>query len=116
MQAVPTGVVKGPDGALYMSQLTGFPFLLGGANVYRLDPRAVARTVYATGFTNAIDLDFGKHGTLYVLNIDLDSPPLGPSTASAVHRPMAGRGAEGADRAQGRDTHHLRRDRRRQAR
>ena len=69
---MPTGVVKGPDGALYMSQLTGFPFLPASASVYRIDPRTGARSVYASGFTNAIDLDFGRDGTLYVLEIDAD--------------------------------------------
>jgi hypothetical protein len=73
MQAVPTGVVKGPDGALYVSQLTGFPFPVGGANVYRIDPRGGPPTVYASGFTNIIDLDFGRDGTLYVLEMDHDS-------------------------------------------
>ena len=72
VQAVPTGVVKGPDGALYMSQLTGFPFLKGAAKVFRIDPRTGAVTDYATGFTNAIDLAFGRDGTLYVLEIDND--------------------------------------------
>ena len=81
MQAVPTGVVKGPDGALYMSQLTGFPFPVGAANVYRIDPRSGNVSVYASGFTNIIDLDFGKDGTLYVLEMDHDSlPPLGGPT------------------------------------
>jgi hypothetical protein len=79
MQAVPTGVVKGPDGAYYMSQLTGFPFPVGGANVFRVDPRTGQATVYASGFTNAMDLDFGRDGTLYVLEIDRDSL-LGPGT------------------------------------
>ena len=79
MNAVPTGVVKGPDGALYMSQLTGFPFPVGGANVYRIDPRGGPPTVYASGFTNIIDLDFGKDGTLYVLEMDSDSLLVGPA-------------------------------------
>ena len=34
---VPTSVVRGPDGALYVSQLTGFPFLQGAANIWRID-------------------------------------------------------------------------------
>ena len=85
---MPTGVVKGPDGALYMSQLTGFPFLPESASVYRIDPRTGARSVYASGFTNAIDLDFGRDGTLYVLEMDNDSL-LGEETDGAlfaVHR------------------------------
>jgi hypothetical protein len=73
MNAVPTGVVRGPDGAYYMSQLTGFPFPIGGAKVFRVDPRTGAATTYATGFTNAMDLAFGRDGTLYVLEIDHDS-------------------------------------------
>jgi hypothetical protein len=73
MQAVPTGVVEGPDGAYYVSQLTGFPFPVGGAKVFRVDPRTGAYTVYASGFTMIMDLDFGDDGTLYVLEIDSDN-------------------------------------------
>jgi hypothetical protein len=69
MQAVPTSVVVGPDHQYYVSQLTGFPFPPGGANVYRVNPRTGAVTVFASGFTNIMDLAFGKNGTLYVLEI-----------------------------------------------
>lgn len=72
MQAVPTSVVMGPDGQYYVSQLTGFPFPTGGANVYRVNPRTGAVSVFASGFTNIMDLAFGKNGTLYVLEIDHD--------------------------------------------
>jgi hypothetical protein len=72
MQAVPTSVVVGPDRQYYVSQLTGFPFPPGGANVYRVNPRTGAVTVFASGFTNIMDLAFGKNGTLYVLEIDHD--------------------------------------------
>lgn len=69
MQAVPTSVVEGPDHAYYVSQLTGFPFPVGGANVFRVDPRTGNQTVVASGFTNIMDLAFGRDGTLYVLEI-----------------------------------------------
>ena len=72
MQAVPTSVVEGPDHQYYVSQLTGFPFPPGAANVFRVDPRTGAVTVFASGFTNIMDLAFGKNGTLYVLEIDHD--------------------------------------------
>lgn len=66
MQAVPTGLVRGPDGALYVGQLTGFPFLPGAANVYRIVPGS-APEVYASGFTTITDLGFDERGKLYVL-------------------------------------------------
>lgn len=83
MNAVPTGVVRGPDRAYYVSQLTGFPFPVGGANVFRVNPRTGDYTTYATGFTNAMDLAFGRDGTLYVLEIDSDSL-LGPGTEGGL--------------------------------
>jgi hypothetical protein len=70
-QAVPTSVVKGPDGAYYVGQLTGFPFPPGGASVFRVKPGKAA-TVYAGGFTNIIDIAFDKRGRLYVLEIATD--------------------------------------------
>jgi hypothetical protein len=92
MNAVPTGIVAGPDGAFYMSQLTGYPFPVGGAKIFRIDPRSGAYTTYASGFTNAMDLDFGRDGTLYVLEIDHDSL-LGPSTDGAIWAVPPGGGA-----------------------
>ena len=68
MQAVPTSVVKGPDGAYYVGQLTGFPFPPGGANVWRVKPGHDPQ-VFKGGFTNIIDIAFDKRGRLYVLEI-----------------------------------------------
>jgi len=64
--AVPTAVVVGPDGAYYVSELTGVPFADGAANVYRVVP-GQAPTVYRSGFKTIIDLAFGRDGSLYVL-------------------------------------------------
>jgi hypothetical protein len=64
--AVPTAAAIGPDGAYYLAQLTGVPFTLGVANVYRVVP-GEAPTMAYSGFTTIIDLDFGPDGSLYVL-------------------------------------------------
>lgn len=65
-QAVPSSVVKGPDGAYYVSQFTGFPFPEGGAKIYRVGADGKP-TVYADGFTQLTDLDFDTEGNLYAL-------------------------------------------------
>ncbi|OLF09739.1 hypothetical protein BLA60_18330 [Actinophytocola xinjiangensis] len=67
-QSVPTGVVKGPDGAYYVGELTGYPFVPGTARVYRVVD-GQQPTVYASGFTNIIDIAFDHTGTLYVLEV-----------------------------------------------
>jgi hypothetical protein len=67
-QAVPTAVVKGPDGAWYVSQLTGFPFPAGGANIYRV-AKGHAPTVWATGLTNVTSLAFDSRGRLYAVQL-----------------------------------------------
>jgi len=70
-QSVPTSVTLGPDGALYVTELTGFPFPVGASNVYRWAADGV--TTYASGFTNVLDLAFGPDGSLYVLEIAKNS-------------------------------------------
>ncbi len=66
--AVPTSVVQGPDGAYYISQLTGFPFEVGDSNIWRVVPGGTP-TVYASGLTNVTDLAFGPDGSLYAVEI-----------------------------------------------
>jgi hypothetical protein len=66
VEAVPTAVEQGPDGALYVSELTGVPFLTGFARVHRIAPDGTT-SVYATGLTAVIDLAFGEDGALYAL-------------------------------------------------
>ena len=88
MQAVPTNVVRGPDGALYVSQLTGFPFPQGGARIYRVVPGTPPQ-VYVGGFTNIIDLEFDSAGNLYVLEIDTNGL-LAPNVAGRLARVSPG--------------------------
>jgi len=68
METVPDALAVGPDGAYYVGELTGFPFPVGGARIYRVQP-GNKPTVYATGFTNIISLAFGPDHSLYVLEI-----------------------------------------------
>ncbi len=70
MESVPTTVVEGPDGTLYVGELTGFPFPAGGANVYAVPAAGGTPVVVATGFTNIIDIAIGAAGAAYVLEID----------------------------------------------
>lgn len=67
-ESVPTSVTRGPDGAYYVGELTGFPFPVGGARVWRVVP-GEEPTVYASGFTTIGDLAFDRGGNLYVLEI-----------------------------------------------
>jgi hypothetical protein len=69
MDAVPTSVALGPDGNYYVGQLTGFPFPVGAANIYRVPAGGGAPTVFASGFTHIVDLTFGPDGSLYVVEI-----------------------------------------------
>jgi hypothetical protein len=65
MQSVPNSVTKGPDNALYVGELTGFPFPVNAARVYRVANDVP--TIFAEDFTNIIDLNFDPEGNLYVL-------------------------------------------------
>jgi hypothetical protein len=83
MQSVPTTVVRGPDGAYYVGELTGFPFPVGGARVWRVVP-GHQPTVFATGFTNIIDIAFDRHGRLLVLEIFKNGLLSGDPTGALV--------------------------------
>ena len=86
MHEVPTDVEMGPDGAYYVSQLTGFPFPVGGARIYRVEPNGapVTPTIYLDGFTNVIDIAFAADDSLYVLEIATNSLISGDPTGRIV--------------------------------
>jgi len=78
VEAVPTAVRRGADDALYVSTLTGAPFVAGLAGIYRVEPGA-APALVAGGFKAVIDFDVADDGTLYVLQhasspINLEGP------------------------------------------
>ena len=81
-ESVPDSIVVGPRGDFFVGELTGFPYPVGTANVYRVG-RAEAPEVYAGGFTQIIDIAF-HHKTLYVLEFDHDG--LGPGETGALIR------------------------------
>jgi hypothetical protein len=75
VQAVPTSVALGPDGNYYVGVLTGGPFTVGIASVYRVPPTGGVPEVAYSGFTNIIDVAFGPDGSLYVLEIAQNAIP-----------------------------------------
>jgi hypothetical protein len=64
--AVPTSVAVGPDGAYYVSELTGIPFGTFNAHIYRVVP-GQEPTVYLDGFKMIVDIAFDQQWNLYVL-------------------------------------------------
>ena len=70
--SVPTVVVRGPDGKLYVGELTGFPFPPGAAQIYRIVNGTVQ--VWQTGFTMIVDMVFARDRTLYVLEYSTGTP------------------------------------------
>ena len=70
-EAVPTSVTRGPDGAFYLGQLTGFPFPQGGANIWRMSTNG-SLSVYASGLNAVTDLEFASDGTLYAVELSAD--------------------------------------------
>jgi hypothetical protein len=67
---VPTALTTGPDGTLYLGQLTGAPFPDGAAKVYRFVPGSLpdqALVPVCTGFKSIISLTLDGEGNLYVL-------------------------------------------------
>ncbi|WP_343895627.1 ScyD/ScyE family protein, partial [Craurococcus roseus] len=78
LESAPTAVAVGPDGALYISALSGLPYPEGYARVFRVaDPEATTGfdgqvpsgvpEVYASGFSQINGLSLDAKGNLYVL-------------------------------------------------
>jgi hypothetical protein len=68
-EPVPTTVAKGPDGSLYVGQLTGAPFFRGGSSIYKVPAQGGTATPFVTGLTAVVDMAFDRDGTLYIVEI-----------------------------------------------
>lgn len=74
VEMVPTGIARGPDGAVYVGVLTGFPYPREEAVVWRVedlngDGDAMDEgevEPFVTGLTTVTDITFGPDGTLYI--------------------------------------------------
>jgi glucose/arabinose dehydrogenase len=82
VQSVPSSVAVGPDGALYVGELTGVPFKPGTARIWRVVP-GKKPSVYASGFTNISDIAFaGKN--LLVLELAVKGLLAPPSPGALI--------------------------------
>jgi hypothetical protein len=73
--AVPTTVVRGPDGQLYLGELSGVPFGPGAARIYRVVGGTAQ--IWQVGFTTITDQSFACDGTLHVLKHSTLAPFFG---------------------------------------
>jgi hypothetical protein len=85
-EAVPTTVTIGPDGAIYVGELKGFPFRPGTSRVWRIKPHAEGAwcsadepdptgscSTYSSGYTAIHDIAFNKHSRrMYVYELAAD--------------------------------------------
>jgi len=83
-EAVPTTVVVGPGGDIYVGELKGFPFRPGTSHIWRIDHDADGAwcsvntpdpdcSVFSAGYTGIQDIAFNMNsGTLYVYELAAD--------------------------------------------
>jgi hypothetical protein len=81
LEAVTTSVTVGPDGAVYIGELRGFPGTPETSQIWRVEPGATnavckpnkpnkgACTREADGLTSIVDLDMGQGGALYAAEL-----------------------------------------------
>ncbi|HWE13052.1 MAG TPA: ScyD/ScyE family protein [Solirubrobacteraceae bacterium] len=69
--SVPTSLARGPDGAVYIGELSGVAAGPGHARIWRMAP-GQEPSLYADGFNAIIGLAFGPDGSLYVCEFSRD--------------------------------------------
>jgi hypothetical protein len=83
LQAVPTGVVRGRDGAFYIADMSGM--YQGLSRIWRYVPGSTP-TVFATGLTDVIDLAVAPGGDLIALSYGSGpSTDPGPGTLTRIN-------------------------------
>lgn len=95
-EPVPTSVAEGPDGAIYVGQLTAGPFFRGTSTVLRVASDGSTIETFATGFTAVVDLAFDAGGALYVLEVASGLVP-GPGANPGLGNGRLLRKCPGAD-------------------
>jgi hypothetical protein len=87
--SVPTCLDKGPDGAIYIGQLTGVPNKPGAANIWRWVP-GHEPTVWASGLTDVTGCGFGPAGHFYAVEFTtLGLEHAAPGTGALVRVPAS---------------------------
>jgi hypothetical protein len=86
--AVPTCIDRGPDGALYIGELTGGGNPPGSSIVWRYDPSTRSLTQWATGLTAVTGCGFGPNGQFYAVELStLGLDNAAPETGALVRVP-----------------------------
>lgn len=84
-QAVPTGVAFDDEGALYVSYLSGAPFVPGSAKIVTVDDEGQVSD-FALGLTMLTDLAYGPDGNFYATQFALFGPRGPEPNSGAVIR------------------------------
>lgn len=96
-EPVPTDVEVGPDDAIYVTTLPGFPELPGSGSVWRV--RNGTAKLVGTGFTGAVDLAIAPDGTIYVAELFAGRismlTPSGPAPVASIPFPTTVEYAKG---------------------
>ena len=87
--AVPTCIDKGPDGALYIGELTGVPNGAGAASIWRFNPATGDLSQWATGLTAVTGCGFGVDGNFYAVEFSTTGGffTAGPGDGAVVRVP-----------------------------
>jgi hypothetical protein len=79
----PTALTR-HGGYLYTGTLTEFPIMPGKAQVFKVDPRTGAFSVFASNLTTILGLAFGEDGALFVLETNAAAGFPGPGNGQVV--------------------------------